>query len=230
MNLNWIDYTILGIIVFSTLISLVRGFIREVLSLIIWVGALWIAYKFTGTFADQFLSTFESETLRYPLAFFIVFLIVLIIGAIANYAIGRLVYQTGLSGTDRVLGLAFGLARGVLLVGVLLLAAALTNMNQNPAWAESRILPQFNGLVNWLYAMLPEKIEAFANIAQQEAEKKLGGLDKTSTSHGNKAAEETAQQPEGPTTPSPFEDAAIAPVSTNSVSSTQSAIVSASDR
>lgn len=224
MDLNWIDYTILGIIAFSTLISLVRGFIREVLSLIIWAGALWIAYKFAGPFANQFLNTFESETLRYPLAFFIVFLMVLITGAIANYAIGRLVYQTGLSGTDRVLGLAFGLARGVLLVGVLLLAAALTNMNQNPAWAESKILPQFNGLVNWLYAMLPEKIEAIANIAQKEAEQKLGLADKTQPSDQKIDAEKTVQQPESPRTPSPFGDPAVAPANADSVFSTPSSV------
>lgn len=177
MNLNWIDYSILAIIIFSTLISLVRGFVREVLSLIIWIGALWIAYKFAGVVADQFLNTFEVGGLRYPLAFFIVFLLVLIIGAILSYAVGRLVYQTGLSGTDRLLGLAFGLARGVLLVGVLLLGAALTNLNQHPAWAQAKILPQFSGLVNWLYAMLPEKIDAFAQIAEKEAQKKLGLTD-----------------------------------------------------
>jgi membrane protein required for colicin V production len=171
---NWIDYSIIGIILFSTLISIVRGFVREALSLIIWGAAFVIAYKFGSAFGIKFLSMIESETIQQIVGFVAVFFIALIVGAIANYFIGSLVYGTGLGGTDRVIGLAFGLVRGVLLVGVLLLSAALTNVNQSPAWAQSKVLPQFTGLVNWLYGILPEKIEALIEVAQKEAAEKFG--------------------------------------------------------
>ncbi|MDF3055652.1 MAG: colicin production protein [Gammaproteobacteria bacterium] len=172
---NWLDYAIVGIIVFSTLVSLVRGFMREALSLAIWVGAFWIAYKCAGGFAERFLSSVSSsESIRHLLGFLAIFFLTLVVGAVINYFVGRLVYQTGLSGVDRVIGLGFGFARGVLLVGVLLLCGVLTNMSQNPAWAASQVLPQFQGIVTWLYGILPQKMGELAEVAQKEATKQLG--------------------------------------------------------
>lgn len=172
-NFNWIDYSIIGIIVFSTVISLIRGFMREALSLIIWVGAFWVAYKFADTFSTRFLTSISSESVRYLLGFLIIFFATLVVGAIVNYFASRVVYQTGLSAADRVLGLGFGFARGVLLVGVLLLCAVLTNLNKHPAWASSQVLPQFSEVVNWLYSILPEKVGALAEVAKKEVDEKL---------------------------------------------------------
>lgn len=171
MNLdafNWIDYAILGIILFSALVSLIRGFVREAFSLIIWLGAFWIAYQFGDIFASQFLGGISGDSYRQLLGFVAVFFLTLIVGTIANYFVGCLVYQTGLSGLDRLAGIIFGVARGVLLVGILILCAALTNLNQSSAWASSQVLPHFSGLVNWLYGVLPGQIDAFAKAAEQK--------------------------------------------------------------
>ena len=114
-----IDYIIIGIIAFSILVSLLRGFVREVLSLGSWVVAFIVASQFYPYLA-AYLTQIESMYIRNGTAIGILFVLTLIVGAIVNYVISQLVDKTGLSGTDRVLGAIFGLVRGALIVAALL--------------------------------------------------------------------------------------------------------------
>lgn len=167
-DLNWLDYTILGVIGFSVLVSLVRGFIREALSLIIWVGAFWISYRCGHAFAAYFLSSIKGEGIRLALGYGLVFLAVLVAGAVISFIVSRLVYGTGMSGTDRVLGVVFGLARGIFLVSVMTLVVPLTAVSKSSWWEESQLIPQFEGLALYLRAMLPEKMDQIPILANEK--------------------------------------------------------------
>ncbi len=107
----WIDYVILGVIGFSALVSLIRGFVKEALSLVIWFAAFFIASNFYIELAAYF-TNIQDEMLRNGSAIAALFIATLIVGAVVNYVIGQLVQKTGLSGTDRVLGVVFGGVRG----------------------------------------------------------------------------------------------------------------------
>lgn len=149
-----IDYIIIGIIVFSIVVSLLRGFVREVMSLASWVVAFVIASQFYPYLAN-FLTQIESEYLRNGSAIGILFILTLIVGAIVNYVIGQLVDKTGLSGTDRVLGACFGFLRGVLIVSALLFFVdTFTNFDQNDMWKESKLIPHFGFVVEWFFEQL----------------------------------------------------------------------------
>lgn len=99
----WIDYVILAVIGFSALVSLIRGFVKEALSLVIWFTAFFVASNFYPQLAVYF-TNFHDEMLRNGSAIAVLFIATLIVGAVVNYVIGQLVQKTGLSGTDRVLG------------------------------------------------------------------------------------------------------------------------------
>lgn len=156
--LNWADYSILAVLGLSILISLVRGFVREALSLISWVAAFWVAFTFYGILADILEKEIHSNGMRMAVAFGALFLVTLILGALINYLIGQLVDKTGLSGTDRMLGVLFGLGRGVLLVTVLLLLARLTPMPTEPWWKSSVMIAQFKPAELWLKGYLPQSM------------------------------------------------------------------------
>lgn len=149
-----IDYIIIGIIAFSILVSLLRGFVREVLSLGSWVVAFIVASQFYPYLA-AYLTQIESMYIRNGTAIGILFVLTLIVGAIVNYVISQLVDKTGLSGTDRVLGAIFGLVRGALIVAALLFFMdTFTNFEQTDWWKESQLIPHFGFIIEWFFQQL----------------------------------------------------------------------------
>jgi len=158
MELNWADLAIIGIVLLSTVISLIRGFIKEAVSLATWVLAIWVVLKFTPMVAGYLVDLTDVPTLRLGAAALILFILTLIAGAVVNYIIGQLVDKTGFSGTDRTLGVVFGALRGVLVVALVVIMASLTPFPQDPWWKESYFLPIFQEKVTLYKAYLPEQI------------------------------------------------------------------------
>lgn len=147
----WIDYAILIIIGISTLISLVRGFVKEAVSLIVWVSAFFVASTFYQDLA-AYLTNISDPMFRNAAAIAILFVITLILGALINYLIGQLVTKTGLSGTDRVLGLAFGALRGALVVSaVLFFMDVFTPAPESTWWQQAVLIPEFRVVIEWFF-------------------------------------------------------------------------------
>lgn len=149
-----VDYIIIGIVIFSILVSLLRGFAREVMSLASWVVAFLVASHFYPYLANL-LTQIDTPYFRNGAAIAILFIASLLVGAIVNYIVGQLVDKTGLSGTDRVLGACFGLLRGVLIVAALLFFLdTFTNFSQIEWWQESKLIPHFGFIVEWFFQQL----------------------------------------------------------------------------
>ncbi len=154
----WVDFLIVGIILISALISIVRGFVKEVLSLASWILAFWVALLFYPHMATLLVDYVATPSIRSFVAFTSLFVVTLILGALVNHLISTLVKKTGLSGTDRMLGIIFGLIRGVAIVTLLILAAGATPMPQDDWWQNSFLLEHFEKLAVWLQAFLPSDI------------------------------------------------------------------------
>ena len=151
-----IDYIIIGIIAFSIIVSLLRGFVREVLSLASWVVAFIVASQFYPSLA-AYLTQIDSLYIRNGTAIGILFVLTLIVGAIVNFVIAQLVDKTGLTGTDRVLGAAFGLLRGVLIVAaVLFFLDTFTHFEQTEWCKESKLIPHFGFIIEWFFQQLQQ--------------------------------------------------------------------------
>lgn len=158
--MTWVDYAIVAVIALSAVISLMRGFLREALSLAVWIVAFWVSLAFSYSLARLFSGTIASPTVRVAVAFAVLFLSVLLIGALVNYLAVQLVKGSGLTAVDRLIGVVFGTARGVALVAVLVLLAGLTSLPREPWWHHSMLLGHFQALALWLRGWLPAGIAA----------------------------------------------------------------------
>ena len=153
--MNWADITIICIILLSAVLSLFRGFVREVLSLVAWIVAFWAAMAFWGQVAVMLAPYIAIEFPRMVLSFLAILVGVLLVFGIINFIVGRLMASTGLSGPDRLLGALFGMLRGAAIVTVLVVLAGLTPLPGDPSWAQSRMLVGFQSAAVLAIGQLP---------------------------------------------------------------------------
>lgn len=158
--MNWIDYAIIGIVGFSALVGLARGLIRELISLGSWIAALMIAWLMHRDLAAALSPHIAHPMLRTAVAFALLVVAVLILGAILGALLTALIHKVGLSGLDRLLGMAFGGARGVVIVAMLVYLAALTPLTNEPSWGESLLIRDVQAIAQWLLGQVPPEIKA----------------------------------------------------------------------
>lgn len=154
----WVDYAIIAIVVVSAGISVLRGFLREALSLAGWVLAFWLALTFADDVSGLFSRYVSQPSMRHGLAFFTIVVGTLVITAIVMYLVRLIIDKTEITGTDRALGIVFGIARGIVIVAILVLLAGLTALPKDPWWRESIFLPHFQVLAVEIQSLLPPEV------------------------------------------------------------------------
>jgi membrane protein required for colicin V production len=158
---NWLDLGVIGIVVLSAVFAFARGFVREALSIVAWVGAAAITlYGFNWAYAHA-EPYIHNPLLSQMVAGFGLFVGSLIILTMLTGILARLVQATGLTLIDRTLGFIFGLARGAFLV---CLAYLLLDMsvqpNDRPPWIrDAKSTPYLHEGADVLKGFLPESIK-----------------------------------------------------------------------
>ena len=150
MDIAVADTGIVVIVAISSFISLIRGFVKEAMSLVIWVAAFVMAMTFSEAASELLINFIELASLRQLAAWGGLFVGTLLVGAMVNFLLGKLVSSTGLGGTDRTLGLVFGVFRGLLVVLALVIALPKAiPVEQDPWWQESTLIPVFQSFEGW---------------------------------------------------------------------------------
>ncbi|MBS98545.1 MAG: colicin V production CvpA [Oceanospirillaceae bacterium] len=164
--MNWADWVIIAIIAISSLLSLKRGFVKEAVSLASWVAAFIVARLFSASLAVILEPYIETVSLRLLAAFAILFVITLIVGALVGMLFSALVSATGLSATDRVLGMGFGAVRGGLVVVVIVALLGMTPAVQDHWWLDSSLIPHFVLLEGWTRAVASDVGQMIWNVGR----------------------------------------------------------------
>mgnify|MGYP003324669347 FL=1 len=150
MEIVVVDIGIIAIVVISGLISLVRGFVKETMSLIIWMAAFTVAMTFGDTVAVSLVNMIDLVSMRQLVAWGSLFVGTLLLGAIVNFMLSKLIDSTGLGGTDRTLGLVFGIFRGLLIVlAIVIILPKAVPVEQDLWWQQSTLIPIFEGFEGW---------------------------------------------------------------------------------
>ncbi len=155
---NWVDWVIVGVVALSALVSLMRGLVVEVFSLLIAVAAALMSFYFAQPLAEAMLTGIELPPLRLAIAAVLIYVLTSLLGAIVLYLIRMLVKHTGLSGTDRLLGVVFGLARGLVVIVAMVWLGQLAQLNQSPWWQASSLMPSVESTAGSLSLFLPQSV------------------------------------------------------------------------
>jgi membrane protein required for colicin V production len=171
--MTWVDWCILGLGLLSAVLGLLRGFFREVATLAVWVLALVVAVQFGELLADTLTTYISVPSIRIAAAYAILFLGVLIIGAIITHFIVELIRRSVISGTDRALGGLFGVARALVIGGFLVLIAGKTIVREDAWWKQSLTIPVLETVAGGMAAVMPsEWVEAITPKPIQPTEAK----------------------------------------------------------
>jgi len=138
--MNELDIAIIIVTVLSSVFGLWRGLIKEVLSLLTWIAALLVARVYGGYLAEMLINVIDNESVRYVTAFALLFIVVMMLGTLLNHLLSKLITVTGLKLVDRLLGGAFGVARGLIIVLVVMFISSVF-VSQTEQWQQSRLVP-----------------------------------------------------------------------------------------
>jgi len=154
-----VDYLLAAVFLLSALMGLFRGFVKEALSLVGWILAVWCAWRFGAAVAERIPSVADDSIIETWVARMIVLIVVLILSGLLGRLIAHLTHQSGLSGTDRIVGMVFGMARGVVLVGLVILLLDAAGFDADPWWQESKLIPYAAPLAERLGELAGDGVE-----------------------------------------------------------------------
>jgi membrane protein required for colicin V production len=153
--MNYFDYAVLGVLALSLLWSLLRGLVREIVSLAGWIAAFVLSAVFGDALA-QHMPAEMGAFLASLVGYLAVFILVLVASGLVGLVCNKLIAAAGLGMADRALGALFGLVRGLILVLVLVMLAGLTPLPGHALWRNAMLSAPLENLVLVLRPMLPE--------------------------------------------------------------------------
>ena len=146
--MNEVDIAIIIVTGLSALFGLWRGLVKEVLSLLAWIAALLVARVYSDSVANLLVNMIESDSVRYVTAFALLFVLIMMLGTLLNHLMAKLLNISGLKLLDRLLGGAFGIARGGIIVLVILFITS-AFVAETELWQQSTLVPYGMGLIDW---------------------------------------------------------------------------------
>jgi len=163
--MNWTDYLIIALLLFSAVAGLMRGLLREVISLITWIAAVWIAWSFADRLEPHLGGALTDAAIRPWAARAIIFVGVLLVGIAIGALLSHFVRLSVFSGVDRLLGMVFGLLRGVVVLGLLTMLAHAVRLNEEPWYRASVLVPYAEQSGNVLRALVGERKIHIAHLS-----------------------------------------------------------------
>ncbi len=147
------DLLLIVIMLVSMAMGVMRGFFRELLSIVGWLLAIWIAWEYAYTL-EPYLGNELSVSTKIWAGRVILFLGVLIASLLIANLVSMIIQRTVLSVPDRSLGMLFGFVRGVILIGLVIMGAEILQMPDQPWWDDSKLVPYGTVISDWMHDFL----------------------------------------------------------------------------
>lgn len=148
-----LDYIVLAIVVISAIFGAFRGFLREVFSVISWILAVWLAWKYAPLLAPKFGGKLKDPVYGLWAARALIFAMIIITGYCLGAVVNHFVRLSMFSGLDRLLGFLLGFARGLVIVGIGIILAQAMRIDDEAWWQQSRLATGLKPVASVLRAL-----------------------------------------------------------------------------
>lgn len=152
------DYVVIGIISLSLLFGLWRGVVGEVVALVAWIVGILAAVEFGAYVGQSLFAGLTDPAIRTLVGCIVIFVGVLVVMALVRLAVRSMIKALGLSVSDRLLGMVFGLARGVLVIMVLVGLGGMTAAPKQPWWKDATLAQPLETAVLVARQWLPDDL------------------------------------------------------------------------
>ena len=153
-----VDYTLIAIVVIAAIIGAFRGLLREAISLITWIVALWAGWHYSDVVAPYLTGLLGEEPVRTWVARAIIAIGVLLVGTLIGVVVNHFVRMSIFSGFDRLMGFLFGMLRGIVVLGVLVILGQLLQLDSAPWWRSSQLMPYADTTADVLRKIVGEHV------------------------------------------------------------------------
>ena len=164
-----LDILIIGLILISVLVGLIRGFTKELLSIATWLIATYLAFNFYGPLGSYYSQFINNELASNLAAGGTIFIGTVLVLSMISFLITRAVRSSAVKGVDRVLGSFLGVVRGVLIISFLIVMASTLNIQNRDIWKESQLVEYFEPVASTLNEVLPDKFKVTKIAGSAEA-------------------------------------------------------------
>ena len=159
--MNAADYLIAGVLVASMILGMLRGFVREAVGLLAWLGGLWFAWRYAPQLEPLLGGMVGEPPVSLWTARALILLGVLVIGWLIAGLLGYFLRHSALSVlVDRVLGLVFGTVRGAVVIAVFVMLGEFVELNRVDWWKRSTLLPYASELAGWIQSFAETGMKA----------------------------------------------------------------------
>jgi membrane protein required for colicin V production len=160
----WFDIVILLVISVSTIVSIVRGFAKDSISLAAWILAFIIAITLADKFAIILPDSMENPRLRAGVSITVLFLATLIMGMVANFLLAGFINMVKMRNIDRGLGALFGFARGIVIICLLVVIGSYIGLNEADWWEDSALIPVTEQVLEAIEPLLPKSFAQYIEV------------------------------------------------------------------
>lgn len=165
--MNGADYLIIGVLAFSALLGLLRGFLREAIGVIAWLGGLWLAWRYAPVIEPLLGGALEDPPVSTWTARAIIVIAVLMLGWLIAGVLSYVLRNSSLSiMVDRLLGFLFGLVRGAVVIAAVVMLAQFVQLNDMPWWKKSKLLPFTSEYSGWIQSFAETGMKMLDEQAQ----------------------------------------------------------------
>jgi membrane protein required for colicin V production len=164
MDINYLDIGIVVIILITALVGMVQGFVWMTIFLMTWIAAIFLSISYSGELAKALPFDLANELIQTGLAALLIFLGVLLAGALINFLFSKAIHAIGIGAIDRIFGAVLGIGLGTLILSLLTILSGMTPLPDEKFWKTSTIIPKLEESATWVKSFVPPEFEEYLQL------------------------------------------------------------------